>query len=204
MDRRRRNRITVLALLGVVAAMVGLDVAAVPLYRLFCAVTGYNGTTQRAEQAPTAEVKDRLLTVRFDANVAPELGWTFAPPAPMQLHPGEERTVAYRAVNTSREGITGTATYNVTPAKVGLYFDKLQCFCFTRQHLDPGESKELTVTFFVDPDITTDPNTSDVDTITLSYTMFRAGQQDPRSSAGDAATRPSVAAAPVPPQSNKQ
>ena len=203
-DHRRRNRITVLALLGIVGVMVGLDVAAVPLYRLFCAVTGYNGTTQRAEQAPAAEVKDRLVTVRFDANIAPDLGWTFAPPAPVQLHPGEEQTVAYRAVNASREGITGTATYNVTPAKVGLYFDKIQCFCFTRQHLDPGESKELTVTFFVDPDIATDPNTRDVDTITLSYTMFRAEQQDQQSSAGDAPARPSVAATPAPAQQNKQ
>lgn len=204
MDRRRRNRITVLALLGVVGAMAGLDIAAVPLYRLFCAVTGYNGTTQRAERAPGAEVSDRLVTVRFDANIAPDLGWTFTPPTPVQVHPGEERTVAYRARNTSREPITGTATYNVTPAKIGLYFDKIQCFCFTRQHLDPGEGKELTVTFFVDPDIATDPNTRDVDTITLSYTMFRAERQDAQGSAESAAARPSMAATPAPPQSNTQ
>jgi cytochrome c oxidase assembly protein subunit 11 len=200
-DRRRRNRITVLALLGIIGVMVGLDIASVPLYRLFCAVTGYNGTTQRAEEAPATEVKDRLVTVRFDANTSPELGWKFEPPAPVQLHPGEERTVAYRAENISREPLTGTATYNVTPAKVGLYFAKIQCFCFTRQHLDPSESKELTVTFFVDPDIATDPNTRDVDTITLSYTMFRAEQQS--SERKDAAS-PSVAATPAPRQLNKQ
>ena len=204
MDRRRRNRVTVLALLGVVGVMVGLDIAAVPLYRLFCAVTGYNGTTQRAEEAPAEEVKGRLVTVRFDANTAPDLGWKFEPPAPVQVHPGEERTVAYRAVNTSREGVTGTATYNVTPGKIGLYFDKIQCFCFTRQHLDPGEGKELTVSFFVDPDIATDPNTSDVDTITLSYTMFRAKDQEPQSSESTGAARPSVAATPAAPQFNKQ
>jgi len=205
MDRRRRNRVTVLALLGVVGVMVGLDIAAVPLYRLFCAATGYNGTTQRAEEAPAEEVKGRLVTVRFDANIAPDLGWTFEPPAPVQVHPGEERTVAYRAVNASREGITGTATYNVTPTKIGLYFDKIQCFCFTRQHLDPGESKELTVTFFVDPDIATDPNTRDVDTITLSYTMFRAKDQDPQSSASsDVAPPAALAATPAPQQLNKQ
>jgi cytochrome c oxidase assembly protein subunit 11 len=203
-DRRRRNRITVLALLGVVGVMVGLDIAAVPLYRLFCAVTGYNGTTQRAEQAPSTEVKSRLVTVRFDANTAPDLGWDFRPEvASVQVHPGEERTIAYRAVNPSREGVTGTATYNVTPGKIGLYFDKIQCFCFTRQHLDPGESKELTVTFFVDPDIATDPNTRDVDTITLSYTMFRAKDQDLQSSESDG-VRPSVAATPSSPQLNKQ
>ena len=174
-DRRRRNRLTVLALLGVIGVMVGLDVAAVPLYRLFCAVTGYNGTTQRAAEAPAAELKDRLVTVRFNAEIAPDLGWEFRPlVGSVQVHPGEERTVAYRAVNQSREGVTGTATYNVTPSKVGLYFDKIQCFCFTRQHLDAGESKDLSVTFFVDPDIASDPNTRDVDTITLSYTMFRA------------------------------
>jgi cytochrome c oxidase assembly protein subunit 11 len=203
-DRRRRNRITVLALLGIVGVMVGLDIAAVPLYRLFCAVTGFNGTTQRAEVAPAQEVKGRLVTVRFDANIAPDLDWKFVPPAPVQVHPGEERTVAYRAMNTSRAPVTGTATYNVTPAKIGLYFDKIQCFCFTRQHLDPGESKELSVTFFVDPDIATDPNTRDVDTITLSYTMFRAKDQEPQSSEGGGAERPSVAAAPASTQLNKQ
>ena len=204
-DRRRRNRLTVLALLGVIGVMVGLDIAAVPLYRLFCAVTGYNGTTQRAAEAPATEVASRLITVRFDANIAPDLGWDFRPEvASVQVHPGEERTVAYRAVNTSREPVTGTATYNVTPAKVGLYFAKIQCFCFTRQHLDPGETKDLTVSFFVDPDIATDPNTRDVDTITLSYTMFRAKEQDPQSSDNTPPARPAVAAAPSPGQSNKQ
>jgi len=205
-DRRLRNRLTVLALLGVIGVMVGLDVAAVPLYRLFCAVTGYNGTTQRAAEAPAAEIKDRLVTVRFNADIAADLDWEFRPlVASVQLHPGEERTIAYRAVNKSREGVTGTATYNVTPTKVGLYFDKIQCFCFTRQHLDPGESKDLTVTFFVDPDIASDPNTRDVDTITLSYTMFRAKEQDTQGSENNsAAARPSVAAAPAPPPTNPQ
>ena len=202
-DRRRRNRNTVVALLGIVGVMVGLDIAAVPLYRLFCAVTGYNGTTQRAENAPVEEVAGRVVTVRFDANTAPDLGWTFTPPAPVEVHPGEEHTVAYRAVNTSREGITGTATYNVTPSKVGLYFDKIQCFCFTLQHLDPGESKALTVTFFVDPDIATDPNTRDVDTITLSYTMFRAKDREPQGSES-AGARPAVAATSGPAEQNKQ
>ena len=204
-DRRRRNRITVLALLGVIGVMVALDIASVPLYRLFCAVTGYNGTTQRATEAPTAEASGKLVTVRFNADIAPDVGWEFRPlVASVQVHPGEERTVAYRAVNKSREGVTGAATYNVTPNKVGLYFEKIQCFCFTRQHLEPGESKDLTVTFFVDPDIATDPNTRDVDAITLSYTMFRAKEQEQQGSENTAAARPSVAAAPSHPQSHPQ
>jgi len=204
-DRRWRNRITVLALLGVIGVMVGLDIASVPLYRLFCAVTGYNGTTQRAAEAPRDEASGKLVTVRFNADIAPDVGWEFRPlVASVQVHPGEERTVAYRAVNKSRAGVTGTATYNVTPNKVGLYFNKIQCFCFTRQHLDPGESKELTVTFFVDPDIATDPNTRDVDTITLSYTMFRAKEQEQQGSENTAAARPSIATAPSRPQSNPQ
>src|SRR5437899_1828211 len=204
-DRRRRNRVTVLALVGVIGVMVGLDIASVPLYRLFCAVTGYNGTTRRAAEAPTAEASGKLVTVRFNADIAPDVSWEFRPlVGSLQVHPGEERTVAYRAVNKSREGVTGTATYNVTPNKVGLYFDKIQCFCFTRQHLEPGESKDLTVTFFVDPDIATDPNTRDVDTITLSYTMFRAKEQEQQGSESTAAPRPSVAAAPSRPQSSSQ
>jgi cytochrome c oxidase assembly protein subunit 11 len=172
---RRRNAATAGLLLTVVAAMLGLTAASVPLYRLFCQVTGFGGTTQRASAAPTHEVTDRLINVRFDANTAPELGWEFQPvQSSVTVHPGEEKVIAYRATNLTKEPVTGTATFNVTPAKIGIYFDKLQCFCFTRQHLDPGQSAELTVKFFVDPDIAGDPNTRDVDTITLSYTMFRA------------------------------
>jgi cytochrome c oxidase assembly protein subunit 11 len=172
---RRRNTATAGLLLGLVAAMLGLTAVSVPLYRLFCQVTGYEGTTQRAGAAPQRAVADRLITVRFDANTAVDLGWEFAPlQAAVVVHPGEEKVVAYRARNLTREPLTGTATYNVTPAKTGIYFDKLQCFCFTRQHLAPGESAEFSVKFFVDPAIADDPNTRDVDTITLSYTMFRA------------------------------
>ena len=184
---RRRNAATAGLLLTVVAAMLGLTAASVPLYRLFCQVTGFGGTTQRTSVAPDHEVADRLITVRFDANTAPELGWAFEPvQSSVTVHPGEEKLIAYRATNLTNEPITGTATFNVTPAKTGIYFDKLQCFCFTRQHLDPGQSAELSVKFFVDPDIASDPNTRDVDTITLSYTMFRAasdGAEPLRSSA---------------------
>ncbi|HEV8026521.1 MAG TPA: cytochrome c oxidase assembly protein [Stellaceae bacterium] len=193
MSPRPRNRAIVAALLFVVGAMLGLTAASVPLYRLFCQVTGYGGTTQRAASVPAREVEGRLITVRFDASTAPGLDWEFRPlQAAVRVHPGEEKVIAYRAVNHAKTPVTGTATFNVTPSKAGIYFDKLQCFCFTRQHLAPGESADLTVSFFVDPDIASDPATADVDTITLSYTMFRAkdGETPVRSSALPAQTPP--------------
>jgi cytochrome c oxidase assembly protein subunit 11 len=175
MPSRRRNVAVAGALLFGVAAMIGLTAASVPLYRLFCQATGYGGTTQRATSAPAHAIAERLITVRFDASTAPDLDWEFRPlELAVRVHPGEEKVVTYRAVNRSREPITGTATFNVTPGKAGLYFDKLQCFCFTKQRLAPGESADLSVSFFVDPDILSDANTADVDTITLAYTMFRA------------------------------
>lgn len=185
MARRPGHRLTVGALLGVLTVMLGLTAASVPLYRLFCQATGYGGTTQRASAAPAREVKGRLITVRFDADQAPDLGWEFRPlQMAVQVHPGEEKVIAYRAVNRTSQPVTGTATFNVTPVKAGIYFDKLQCFCFTKQHLEPGQSADLAVSFFVDPEIADDPNTRDVDTITLSYTMFRAKGDEPvRSSA---------------------
>jgi cytochrome c oxidase assembly protein subunit 11 len=180
-----RKGVTVLALCAVLGCMAGLVAASVPLYRLFCQATGYGGTTQRAEAPPTKEVADRLITVRFDAETAPDLPWEFRPlQLSVKVHPGEEKVIAYRAVNHGKVPVTGTATFNVTPLKTGIYFDKLQCFCFTKQHLEPGQSADLSVSFFVDPDIVNDDNTKDVDTITLSYTMFRAkGDDSVRSSA---------------------
>jgi cytochrome c oxidase assembly protein subunit 11 len=187
----RRNGATALLLVSVVAAMVGLSFASVPLYRLFCQATGLGGTTQRAAAAP-AEKAAAVLTVRFDAETAPDLGWEFRPlQSAVTVHPGEERQVFYRAVNKTTAPTTGSASYNVTPAKAGIYFDKLQCFCFTEQHLAAGESADMGVVFFVDPDILTDPNTSDVRTITLSYTMFRA-HQPARPTASTASPAPSV------------
>jgi len=175
----RRNGTTVVLLLSVVAGMVGLSFASVPLYRLSCAATGYGGTTQRATAAP-GEVSGRLITVRFNTEIAPDLDWEFRPmTAEVQVHPGEQREVFFHAVNRSREGVTGQATFNVTPMKSAIYFDKLQCFCFNAQYLAPGESKDMGVVFFVDPDLLKDPDTSDVRTITLSYSMFRAADQQP-------------------------
>jgi cytochrome c oxidase assembly protein subunit 11 len=174
----RRNLTTSVLLAAVVLGMVGLSFASVPLYRLFCQATGFGGTTQRAAAAP-GRVADAVVTVRFDAATAADLGWDFRPlENAVQVHPGEQREVFFRAVNRTPETVTGSATYNVTPAKTGIYFDKLQCFCFNAQQLGPGESRDMGVVFFVDPDLLTDPGTSDVRTITLSYTMFRAPQSD--------------------------
>jgi cytochrome c oxidase assembly protein subunit 11 len=173
----RRRGTTAILLFAVVAGMVGLSFASVPLYRLFCAATGYEGTTQRASTAP-AGISQALVTVRFNAEVSPDLSWEFRPLVDrVTVHPGEQRQVFFRAVNRSGEGITAQATFNVTPAKSGIYFDKLQCFCFDAQYLAPGESKDMGVVFFVDPDMLKDPDTSDVHTITLSYSMFKAANQ---------------------------
>jgi cytochrome c oxidase assembly protein subunit 11 len=187
---RRRNGTTVTLLAAVVCGMVGLSFASVPLYRLFCQATGFGGTTQRAASAPGA-VAGAVVTVRFDAATAPELGWEFRPlETAVKVHPGEQREVFFRATNRSSETVIGTATYNVTPTKTGIYFDKLQCFCFNAQQLGPGESRDMGVVFFVDPDLLTDPGTSDVRTITLSYTMFRAPQSESPAEKPNAAANP--------------
>ena len=179
----RRNGTTVVLLASVVAAMVGLSFASVPLYRVFCAATGFGGTTQRASAAPR-KVSDAVVTVRFDAETAPGLGWEFRPlVSHVEVHPGEQREVFFRAVNHSAAAVTGSATFNVTPTKTGIYFDKLQCFCFTEQRLGPGESRDMGVTFFVDPDLLKDPDTREVRSITLSYTMFKKHQDGSPSAA---------------------
>jgi cytochrome c oxidase assembly protein subunit 11 len=173
----RRHGTTVVLLLSVVAGMVGLSFASVPLYRLFCAATGYGGTTQRATAAPE-DISKAVITVRFNTEIAPDLAWDFQPvQREVQVHPGEQTQVFFRAVNHSSSGVTGQATFNVTPTKSGIYFDKLQCFCFNAQYLAPGEAKDMGVVFFVDPDLLKDPDTSEVRTITLSYSMFKAANQ---------------------------
>ena len=190
----RHNGATVVPLVAVVVGMVGLSFASVPLYRLFCQATGFGGTTQRAAAAPK-EIADGFITVRFDAETAPDLGWEFRPVTrELRVHPGEQHEVFFRAVNRNAQAVTARATYNVTPAKSGIYFDKLQCFCFTEQRLLPGESRDMGVSFFVDPDVLRDPNTSDVRAITLSYTMFRAPDGDaPAASAGSRSPAPAPA-----------
>ena len=169
------NRRTALMLGGAAAAMAGASFAAVPLYRIFCQVTGYGGTTQRADAAPEATA-GRVITVRFDASVAGNgLAWNFAPvERQVRVRVGEERLAFFRATNLGREATTGTATFNVTPHKAGPYFSKIACFCFSEQTLGAGQTIDMPVSFFIDPAIVDDPNLADVDTITLSYTFFRA------------------------------
>ncbi len=169
-----RNLRVVLLLGGLVAGMTGLVAASVPLYRLFCQVTGYGGTTQRADEA-SAVVADRTMTVRFNADVNGGLPWAFQPAQrEMRLAIGETGLAFYRARNLSDRAIVGTATFNVTPQKAGRYFSKIDCFCFTEQRLEPGATADLPVTFFVDPAVLDDPNMANVRTITLAYTFFRS------------------------------
>lgn len=171
---RGRKSLTVIALLGVLAGMGGLTYAAVPLYRLFCQVTGFGGTTQTAAEAPGV-VGDRVITVRFNADTARGLPWRFRPlQREMQVRIGETALAYYEAVNLSDTTIVGTSTFNVTPFKAGPYFAKVDCFCFTEQTLGPGERVKMAVSFFIDPDMMNEPKVEDVNTITLSYTFFRA------------------------------
>lgn len=170
---QRRNRRMVLGLGGVAAGMAGLSFAAVPLYRVFCQVTGYNGTTQRGGTAP-AVAGDSSVTIRFNATTHPNLPWRFQPEQnAVTLRVGEEGLAFYTAMNLSGTPVTGVATYNVTPEKVGRYFHKTACFCFDEQTLAPHQRVDMPVSFWVDPEIARDPNTRDVSVITLSYTFFR-------------------------------
>ena len=169
---RRRNAATGLVLAGIAMGMVGLAFAAVPLYSLFCQVTGYGGTSQVAVKAPGA-TSERMITVQFDAGVAGGMPWTFKPvQREVKVRLGEEALAFYKATNPLKRAVMGSATYNVTPHKVGPYFSKIECFCFTEQVLEGGKSIDMPVSFFVDPDIINDPNLDDVRTITLSYTFF--------------------------------
>jgi cytochrome c oxidase assembly protein subunit 11 len=169
---RRGKAITVALASLAICGMLGLTAAAVPLYRLFCQVTGYGGTTQVAEVPPRAPLA-RTIKVRFNADVDPSLPWSFRPAQrEIEVHIGEQQLAFYRAENRSDRAIIGQAVYNVTPFKAGAYFDKLACFCFEEQRLAAGEAVDMPVSFFVDPAILDDPNTRDLTTITLSYTFF--------------------------------
>lgn len=172
-QKNRKNARVGLTLAGVVIGMIGLSFATVPLYRLFCQVTGFGGTTQIAETVPQ-EVSDRVIAVRFNADVNDKLPWRFGPlQREVKVQVGENRLVFYQAQNISERAVTGTATFNVTPLKAGQYFSKIACFCFTEQRLEPGQEIDMPVSFFVDPAILEDPELDDVNTITLSYTFFR-------------------------------
>lgn len=172
-DSRKNRRVGLMAASGALA-MLGLGYASVPLYRLFCQVTGYGGTTQRADAEKVAGVKvaGKMIRVRFDANVAAGMPWTFKPEQVTQdLKIGERKMATYSAHNLSGRPITGTAIFNVSPEQVGKYFNKIQCFCFTEQKLEAGQQVRMPVIYYVDPAILDDPAARDVEEITLSYTF---------------------------------
>ena len=167
----QKNTRTALWMALLVAFMVGLAFASVPLYRMFCELTGFDGTPRRAEKAPGAVAGQ--IGVRFDANVHPGLPWRFEPEQEtVEVAPGAQTKIFYRAQNLTARTITGQAACNVTPDQVGKYFNKIQCFCFTEQTLKPGQTVDMPVVFFVDPKILKDDDTKDVHEITLSYTFY--------------------------------
>lgn len=175
---QRANAKLAIGLLGVAVLMVGLSFAAVPLYRIFCQVTGYGGTTQRAD-APSNTVTDREIRVRFDATISSDLNWSFRPvERKITLKIGENRLAFYEAENLSDQKLTGTATFNVTPEIAGSYFSKIDCFCFTEQTLQPHQKVDMPVSFYIDPAILDDPDASRLEEITLSYTFFRASDAE--------------------------
>ncbi|KQT34704.1 cytochrome C oxidase assembly protein [Sphingomonas sp. Leaf412] len=166
----RTTRTAILAVLGI-CFMTGLAFASVPLYRMFCEVTGLNGTTGRGNTAPGGVHKS--IRIAFDSNTSAKLPWRFEPEQESETVDIGARDMAFfTATNRGAQAVTGTATYNVTPAVAGKYFTKIQCFCFTEQTLKPGETQRMPVIYFVDPRILTDPDTRDIDTITLSYTFY--------------------------------
>ena len=169
-----RNHLVAACAVVVAVAMVGAAYAAVPLYFLFCRATGFAGTTQVAAAAPALKGQ-RVLTVRFDANVAPGLPWSFeAETASVQLRTGATATVYFKVHNRTSRETAATAVYNVSPGVSGGYFDKISCFCFSEQHLGPGETAELPVVFFLDPKLEQDETLNRIEEITLSYTLFAA------------------------------
>lgn len=178
-DLQRKNRRIAAYCVATVAFMVAGAFASAPLYDLFCRVTGFAGTPLRAAQAPGAVGNDeQLITVRFNSTVAPGMPWKFQPvQREIKVRPGEEMLAFYQATNPTARTVMGTASFNVTPEKAGQYFNKIACFCFTEQELGPGQTVDMPVSFFVDPEMLKDPKTRDVVEITLSYTFFR--KEDP-------------------------
>ena len=168
---RDKNSRTALWMVAVVAVMIGLVAISPSLYRTFCSLTGFGGTPLRAERAPGAVAGQ--VGVRFDANVHPGLPWRFeAEQNTVTVRPGAQTKIFYRATNLSARTITAQAAYNVSPDQAGKYFKKIQCFCFTEQTLKPGQTVDMPVVFFVDPQFAKDPDTRDIDEITLSYTFY--------------------------------
>ena len=174
----QKNRRVLIPLLFILLGMWMLAFASVPLYRAFCKVTGFGGTVKLSESLPT-RISERKITVRFNADINPELPWTFTPlQTSVEVHAGEVGLAYYEVENKSPEPLVGIAIYNVTPLKAGKYFNKVECFCFEDQLLNPHQKTTLPVTFFIDPDIDKDPNQKDVKAITLSYTFYKSNNQE--------------------------
>jgi cytochrome c oxidase assembly protein subunit 11 len=201
----RNRRVALMALAGALC-MLGLGFAAVPLYRIFCQVTGFQGTTQKATEAEAAAIKVSPVTisVRFDANVDPDLPWQFAPAQITQtVHLGARTLAVYTAKNLSNRPITGRASFNVSPDDAGKFFNKIQCFCFTEQTLQPGQEVRMPVTYYVDPSILDDADGKDIKQITLSYVFHEdksARPATPDKSAGLPATPDRSAGLPATPE----
>ena len=169
---KARHRSTLIVLTALAFGMLALTFSSSALFRMFCEKTGHGGTTQVAKALPT-RIENRIITVRFNADIQPELPWDFKPlQQEIKVKAGEVGLAFYRGKNLSPSHTVGMATYNVTPHKAGIYFNKVECFCFIEQHLEGGQETDFPVQFFIDPDIVNDPTLDDVDTITLSYTFF--------------------------------
>lgn len=173
-ELQRRNKKTGMIVLGVIAGMVLLSYASVPLYRIFCQVTGYGGQANMGKEA-TGEIFDREMTIRFNSDVNPNLPWEFKSDVPsIKLKVGQEALVTFTARNLSREAVAGTAMYSISPMATGVYLNKTQCFCFNYQLIAPGETVQFPVVLHIDPKIMEDRQQEDVKTMTLSYTFFKA------------------------------
>lgn len=186
-ENGRRNSVVAVACLSLSIGMVGLSYAAVPLYQIFCQVTGYGGTPQIAT-APSNNVIDTTLTMRFDANVDGTLGgWKFKPETPtLDIRYGENKLAYYVSTNTTDKPMTGTASFNVTPEIAGVYFNKIECFCFTEQTLQPGETVRMPVSFYVDPEMLKDKDAAHISQLTLSYTFHELGKDADETNASSA------------------
>ena len=173
LKRDKKNVKFALVLLSVVGGMVGLSFASVPLYQLFCKVTGYGGTLNTEDVVASREISEHKIKVHFDSNISPKLKWLFKPQQnEVTVKLGEQKLAFYEAENISKRALTGHAIYNVTPFKAAQYFSKIDCFCFTEQTLDAGQVVSMPVQFYIDPEILTDPNTKEITTITISYTFY--------------------------------
>jgi len=181
--RKGNNKLVAFTLLGVIGGMLGLSFAAVPLYRIFCQITGYGGTP-RIDAGASPGVVDRTITIRFNADVHSGMPWKFAPAQKqVTLRLGEEAVAFYTARNPTDRPIIGVSTYNVTPDKAGRYFHKTACFCFNEQTLAPGQQVQMPLTFFLDPAMLNDPDTKGIRTVTIHYSFFRTPEDAARSGA---------------------